>query len=247
VAAVANQNYNAVTNSWLKTKVGMGGVWIDQTYYSKARDMARFGLLNLGKGIWLNDTVMKDTSYFRNMTRTSQSFNLSYGYLWWLNGKSTFMNPGLQLALNGPIIPNAPADLYAALGKNDQKIYVVPSQQLVVVRQGMSAENVTFALSNFDNKLWQYISNLTCDATYLTHLEVENKQYRLLPNPSSSNPLLEGASDKKSCTVLNALGQAQEIVMLNGYLQTEELNSGIYQVVAVDGLRLKQALKLVKM
>jgi hypothetical protein len=44
--------------------------------------------------------------------------------------------------------------MYAALGKDDQKIYVVPSQQLVVIRMGEAADGSNFALSGFDNELW---------------------------------------------------------------------------------------------
>ncbi|MGA1227009.1 MAG: hypothetical protein ACO3VF_07190 [Tamlana sp.] len=44
--------------------------------------------------------------------------------------------------------------MYAALGKNDQKIYVVPSKNLVVIRLGEVADSENFALSNFDNELW---------------------------------------------------------------------------------------------
>ena len=53
----------------------MSGAWFQQVYYSKARDMARFGLLNLNKGIWNTDTLLKDTAYFRAMTNTSQNLN----------------------------------------------------------------------------------------------------------------------------------------------------------------------------
>lgn len=67
----------------------MSGAWFQSVYYSKARDMARYGLLALNKGVWQSDTVLKDTSYFRAMTNTSQNFNKSYGYLWWLNGKGS--------------------------------------------------------------------------------------------------------------------------------------------------------------
>ncbi|HPF98361.1 MAG TPA: serine hydrolase, partial [Mangrovimonas sp.] len=55
-------------------------------------------------------------------------------------------------------IPNAPDDMYAALGKNDQKIYVVPSKKLVVVRMGDVADGENFAVSTFDNDLWAYIN-----------------------------------------------------------------------------------------
>jgi hypothetical protein len=50
--------------------------------------------------------------------------------------------------------------MYAALGKNDQKIYVVPSKKIVVIRMGNSADSETFALSDFDNQLWLRINAL---------------------------------------------------------------------------------------
>ena len=55
----------------------------------------------------------------------SQPFNHSYGYLWWLNGQDSFMLPGpAPPARSGSLIPTAPVDLVAALGKADQKLYV---------------------------------------------------------------------------------------------------------------------------
>ncbi len=64
------------------------------------------------------------------------------------------MLPGFQNVLNGPLTPNAPIDMFAALGKYDQKIYVVPSQNIVVIRMGDSAGNIQLAASSFDNELW---------------------------------------------------------------------------------------------
>ena len=95
-----------------------------------------------------------DTNYFKSQVNTSQNLNLSYGYLTWLNGKANNMLPQSQMVFPGSIIPNAPADLYAALGKNDQKIYVVPSQKLVIIRLGNTAGGVNPAGSDFDNELW---------------------------------------------------------------------------------------------
>jgi len=51
--------------------------------------------------------------------------------------------------------------MYAALGKNDQKIYIVPSKKLVVVRMGEAADEANFALSTFDNELWEKINAVT--------------------------------------------------------------------------------------
>ena len=84
-------------------------------------------------------------NYFQNATTTSQNINLAYGYLWWLNGKTSYHLPQSQLQFNGTLIPSAPSDMYCALGKNDQKIYVVPSKKLVIIRMGDVADGENFA------------------------------------------------------------------------------------------------------
>ena len=62
------------------------------------------------------------------------------------------------MQFNGWLIPTAPEDMYCALGKDDQKIYVVPSKKLVIIRMGDAADGTNFALSDFDNELWQKIN-----------------------------------------------------------------------------------------
>lgn len=154
----SGQNYNTYFNTKIKSLTGMNGLWINtgyiNLYYSNARSMARFGLLMLNKGKWDQTLIMNDSVYFNSMVNTSQNLNLSYGYLWWLNGKTSHMLPQSQFVFNGYLTPNAPADMFSALGKNDQKVYVVPSQKLVVIRMGDSAGNVQLAVSSFDNELW---------------------------------------------------------------------------------------------
>ena len=244
VADAAGLNYNLVTQQWIKNKIGMGGLWIDQTYYSKARDMARFAILNLAQGRWANDTVLKDTAYFRAMTNTSQTFNKSYGYLWWLNGKSTYMNPGLQLQLPGPIVPNAPSDMYAALGKNDQKIYVVPSTKMIVVRQGNSAEGLTFALSTFDNKMWGYINALSCNVNGIE--EQEQIASSVFPNPANLRLTFGTATKISSCTISDLLGRTYDLLAEDNSISLQSLQAGIYYVTALNAELLRHPLKFVK-
>jgi CubicO group peptidase (beta-lactamase class C family) len=143
-----------------------GGAWINSgdglsVYWSTSRNMARFGLLSLNKGKW-NGTTIVSENYFVQATNTSQPINQAYGYMWWLNGKSTYHLPTTQFEFNGTLISNAPNDMYAALGKNDQKIYVIPSKKMVIIRMGDVAnpDNPTFGLSGFDNELWDKISDL---------------------------------------------------------------------------------------
>jgi CubicO group peptidase (beta-lactamase class C family) len=121
--------------------------------------MARFGLMALHKGKWNNDQIINQ-AFFNESTSTSQNINPSYGYLWWLNGKSSFMIPGQQTIYQGNLVPNAPSDMYAAMGANDQRIYVIPSKKMVVIRMGDASDpsNPNFAVSGFDNALWEKIN-----------------------------------------------------------------------------------------
>ena len=107
-----------------------------------------------------NSTQIINENYLTVATNTSQNINQAYGYLWWLNGKSSYHLPSTQFEFSGTIIPNAPLDMYCALGLNDQKIYVVPSKKIVIIRMGNSADGSNFALSDFDNVLWGKINDV---------------------------------------------------------------------------------------
>ncbi|MCZ2101239.1 MAG: beta-lactamase family protein [Chitinophagales bacterium] len=163
VAEASNTNFETFFNENLKYKIGMDGRWnfgtIFTIFHSTTRSMARFGLLALNEGKWDNEQIL-NPDYFRASTASSQTINPSYGYLWWLNGKEKYMVPGSQTVFPGTLIPNAPADMYAAMGANDQRIYVIPSKKMVIVRMGNAANpsNSSFALSGFDNELWAKIN-----------------------------------------------------------------------------------------
>ncbi len=131
-------------NTEIGSKIGMTGTYVKSGYnnvfYSTPRSMARFGLLLLNNGAWNGAPIVPDT--FVEMMRTpSQTINKSYGYLTWLNGKDSYMIPRSQIVFPGALSPNAPADLYAAMGKNGQLINVVPSQNIVVIRVGDAPDN----------------------------------------------------------------------------------------------------------
>ncbi|HAT75783.1 MAG TPA: serine hydrolase [Flavobacterium sp.] len=163
IAQASGQSWSNYFNSKLRDKIGMTGAWIqvdnNSVYYSTTRSMARFGLLALNKGKWESTTILNET-YFNEATNTSQNINLGYGYLWWLNGKGSYHLPQLQTEFQGSLIPSAPTDMFIALGKNDQKIYVIPSKKMIVIRMGEAADNVNLALSDFDDVLWQKINAL---------------------------------------------------------------------------------------
>lgn len=165
VSEATNTSFSDFFNTNLRNRIGMNGLWIstnglNNVYFSSARSMARFGLLNLNNGVWNGEPILGDLDYISDMQNTSQELNQSYGYLWWLNGKESYMAPSLQFVFNGTLIPNAPLDTYSGLGKNDQKLYIVPSMGLVIVRMGDDASESLLGPSSFDNALWEKIGNL---------------------------------------------------------------------------------------
>ena len=163
VAAACNQDFETYFNTRIKNKIGMEGYWnyglIFKIYHSNTRSMARFGLMALNKGKWNNETVINE-NFFNESITTSQNINPSYGYLWWLNGKTSYMVPGGQTVYQSTLVPNAPSDMYAAMGAEDQRIYVIPGKNMVVIRMGDASDpaNPSFALSGFDNDLWEKIN-----------------------------------------------------------------------------------------
>ena len=163
LAAAYGQTNDQYTREQLWNKIGMQNAFWDvepgggPSMSCSGRDMARFGLLMLSDGKWNGNTLMNSSSYFTEMMSSSQNLNPAYGYLWWLNGQSSFVLPGsFGQSFPGALVPNAPSDLKAALGFADKKIYVVKSRDLVVIRHGAASNApVSQALSSFDNEIWR--------------------------------------------------------------------------------------------
>ncbi|MBL7923298.1 MAG: serine hydrolase [Bacteroidia bacterium] len=199
IESASGQPLNSYFNQKVKALTGMTGAFFPSGYnnvfVSKPRSMARFGLLMLNEGNWNGTQVMTDTAYFQQMISTSQNFNLSYGYLWWLNGKPSFMAPGLQFAFPGPLNTHAPADMYAALGKDGQMLNVVPSLNLVYVRMG-DAPGVGEVPLNFNDSIWAKLNAAMCNTTALNTVQQETG-LRIYPNPATDflTVSLPGAED----------------------------------------------------
>jgi CubicO group peptidase (beta-lactamase class C family) len=50
--------------------------------------------------------------------------------------------------------------MFAGMGAGDQRVYVIPSKKMVVIRMGQASnpDNPDFAVSGFDSALWEKIS-----------------------------------------------------------------------------------------
>lgn len=184
ISAATGQDLNSYLNEKVKQITGMTGQFVDigynNVFYSKARSMARYGLLVLNGGNWNGTQIMTDSEYFNQMLSSSQELNKSYGYLWWLNGKDSFMIPQNQIVFNGPIFPNAPDDTVAALGKNGQFINVVASQNMVWIRMGEVPESVPVPFL-FNDEIWEKINLLDCNMGIQDAGSPDD--FKVFPNP----------------------------------------------------------------
>lgn len=198
ISGATGLTLNQFTNQRIKQPTGMDGLFIpsgfNNVYYSTARSMARFGWLIYNRGWWNGQAVLNDSVYFNEMVNTSQPHNLSYGYLWWLNGKASYKVPGSQLNIPGHLSPDAPADMIAAMGKNGQFINVVPSAGLVWIRMGDAPDNspVPFLLQN---KIWQHINRLSCGQSS-SIVDQDAINWQLFPNPTRGDFSIVLPSDK---------------------------------------------------
>lgn len=220
---------NAFVNTKIKTSTGMTGLFFksgyNNVYYSTPRSMARFGLLLMNKGKWDESDILKDSIYFKAMTTSSQFLNKSYGYLTWLNGKEGFMLPSLQNVFNGFLCPDAPSDMYAALGKNGQIINVVPSQNLVVIRMGnmWTTSNVP---NDFNNDIWKRLKLVMCASS--SSMTINYPITTTYPNPTTRFIEVNLPYHNYSYQLVDFYGKILMANPLEGPIDLQNLPAGTY-------------------
>ena len=102
----------------------MSGNYVGSSYgWATARDWAKFGTLYLNNGMW-NGEQLFDSSWVKYITTPAQGSNQQYGAHFWLNA--------------GKFYKDAPQDMYSCNGYQGQRIFIIPSLQLVIVRLGTS-------------------------------------------------------------------------------------------------------------
>ena len=106
--------------------------------FTTSNEWAKYGYLLLHDGEWQGEQVLPEGTVAA--CTTSGAINPAYGLTFWLNEE---IPDGVEtdgfhsLAEEGRALdPAGPADLYAAAGYNDNRLYIVPSRDLVIVRLG---------------------------------------------------------------------------------------------------------------
>ena len=154
----------AIYRDLLFEKLGLENTRFEGKFLSMTtRDMGRFGLMVLSGGRFGKISLIKNFTLFDRLLKSSQPRNPAYGLLWWLNGKSHYVSPGKHpKRFEGSLITTAPKNMVSALGFGHKRIYILPDQDLVVVRHGVPAR-MTFggdAMIQFDRDLWKILGRL---------------------------------------------------------------------------------------
>jgi CubicO group peptidase (beta-lactamase class C family) len=120
-----------------------------------AREWARFGELLLGRGSYHGRQIV--SSSMLRQAFSGSAANPAYGLTFWLNrqapqGREIDIEKELDLPWQATrwtdicICRDAPPDMIVALGSNYQRLFVIPSLNALIVRQGRGGK---FSDANF--------------------------------------------------------------------------------------------------
>jgi CubicO group peptidase (beta-lactamase class C family) len=121
--------------SWDRDRTGHTEGWAHLKMTGSA--WARFGQLLLNKGRWgKRQLIRKD--WVKKMTTPSQKVNRAYGYLTWLNNGLNYELPNVEGPDRGTgkLIATGPRQMYMFCGSGEQRVFVDPTRDLVIVRLG---------------------------------------------------------------------------------------------------------------
>lgn len=101
----------------------MAGNYVGSSYaWATVRDWAKLGLLYLNKGNWNGEQIF-NTDWVAYVTTPTPTSEGDYGGHFWLNA--------------GGFYPDVPRDMFSANGFQGQRVFIIPSKDLVVVRFGL--------------------------------------------------------------------------------------------------------------
>jgi CubicO group peptidase (beta-lactamase class C family) len=181
-------------------------------------------------GNWNGNQLMTDANYFQEMITPSQNLNNSYGYLWWLNGQSSYMIPQAQIVIPGMMFPNAPADVYAAMGRDGQFLNVSPSEGLVFVRMGNAPDNslVPFLLND---QIWEKLNAVLCTSV------TESNDNNFMLNQTASSVRISWPGKTFTCEIFDIKGNkiSSSEARNSKEMNTTALSAGVYVVRCASG------------
>ena len=109
------------------------GTFVGSSYmFATPRDWARFALLYLRDGVWDGERILPEGWVRYTITPTPRAPQGEYGALFWLNAGAASDSSDRMMA-------SVPRDTFYADGFQGQRVFVVPSKKLVLVRMGATS------------------------------------------------------------------------------------------------------------
>ncbi len=100
------------------------GNYVGSSYaWATPRDWAKFGLLYLNNGNWNGEKIFTE-EWVKYATKPTPTSKGRYGAQIWLNAGNNY--------------PNVPKNMYSFNGYQGQNVFVLPDENLVVVRMGLT-------------------------------------------------------------------------------------------------------------
>ncbi|MEM7092295.1 MAG: serine hydrolase [Actinomycetota bacterium] len=158
--AATGATLSEITRDWLLDPLGMASTrWVDREVMrpdgrpitaleSTAADLVRFGAMVLGGG---QEHVTAE--YVDTLAQPGSEENPAWGRSWWNNGEHHHRLPRSEsVNLPGPLIPEAPGDTILARGALENRLYIVPSLDLVIARTVTPSRS--YEPVGFDRGFW---------------------------------------------------------------------------------------------
>ena len=138
-----HENYYDYLYQNLFHKIGMlsvvmepdpSGTFVGSSYmFATPRDWARFGLLYLQDGVWNGERILPEGWVKYTTTPTPRAPQGKYGAFFWLNA-------GALSDASDRMMASVPVDTFFARGFQEQRVFIVPSKNLVLVRFGATSQ-----------------------------------------------------------------------------------------------------------
>ncbi|HEX8064981.1 MAG TPA: serine hydrolase [Thermoleophilaceae bacterium] len=137
-------------------------------------DFARLGHLMRHHGVWSGRRLISER-YFGQAVAPSSS-NAGYGYLFWLNCCKPHVAPTIETrdVRDHRLVESLPEDMYAMVGFQEQRVWVLPGLDMMVVRLGVTGDRdpgdasqsiSTAEAGEFEHELGRRLMRAVRDAT----------------------------------------------------------------------------------
>jgi CubicO group peptidase (beta-lactamase class C family) len=128
------------------------------------------------------------------------------------------------------IFPNAPSDVYAAMGRDGQFLNVSPADGLVFIRMGNAPDNslVPFLLND---QIWEKLNYVMCTPV------VENSEENFILNLTATSVQIYWPGKAFVCEILGADGKRIETISSkeSTEVSTSQWAQGVYFVKCSNG------------